>query len=492
VWCDENGDGQRQPNEVTLVDGIVRVTGWYMAMTSDLTFYETQDQSKAGQFKVTGFTACGAPKYDLAHPVKMPAIGLGSADGRLLLQVGEYGTNNSWNRCYDIASGKQLWTYPDNFVGVHGSHNACPPEVGMIRGSYGPCGVAKLPKPLGNIWVIPTNCGEWHILTEGGYYLTHLFQADPMKFQWPEKAVPGARLDNCPCGMGGEDFGGSIACTKNGKLYLQAGKTGFWNAEVTGLDQVRAIQGEGIAISASDVKTAQAFHDDYLQAAVGKPRLTIRKMTPQFTGALDNDFKGAEIIRYKKQDDAAVRSAVAWDDGNLYVGWEVQDNTPWVNGATEAAQMYLGGDTVDLQLGTDAKADKNRQEAGQGDLRLSIGDFQGKPTAVLYRKVSSAKKPMVFSSGVVRSYPMDFVDVVRLEKIKVNVNAGRGYLVEAAIPLATLDLKPADGLALRGDFGGSRTRLRSYWANQHTGIVDDAVFELKMEPRNWGELTFRP
>ena len=28
-------------------------------------------------------------------------------------------------------------------------------------------------------------------------------------------------MDNCPCGMGGEDFGGSIACTKDGKLFLQ-------------------------------------------------------------------------------------------------------------------------------------------------------------------------------------------------------------------------------------------------------------------------------
>ena len=170
-----------------------------------------------------------------------------------------------------------------------------------------------------------------------------------------------------------------------------------------------------------------------------------------------------------------------------------------MNGATDAAQMYLAGDTVDLQLGTDRGADKNREEAQQGDLRLSIGNFQGRPTAVLYRKVSSVKKPMVFSSGVVKSYPMDFVDVVSLENIKVNVSgSGKSYVVEAAIPLATLGLRPAAGLTLRGDVGvthgdraGGRTRLRSYWANQHTGLVDDAVFELKMQPKHWGELKFQ-
>ena len=222
-------------------------SGWYLGMTPDLTFYETHNRSRPGQFKVTGFTACGAPKYDLAHPVKLPAIGLGSADGRLLLERGEEGYANSWNRCFDIATGKQLWTYPDNFAQVAGSQNACPPEVGMIRGSFGPCGAAALPKPLGNIWVIATNFGEWHILTEDGFYLTHLFQPNPLKVRWPEKAVPGVRMDDCPCGCGGEDFGGSVACTKEGKLYLQAGKTGFWNVEVTGLDQVRAMPGGGIS-----------------------------------------------------------------------------------------------------------------------------------------------------------------------------------------------------------------------------------------------------
>ena len=74
---------------------------------------------------------------------------------------------------------------------------------------------------------------------------------------------------------------------------------------------------------------------------------------------------------------------------------------------------------------------------------------------------------------------------------------GKRYVVEAAIPLAALGLKLTDGLALRGDFGathgdkpGKRTMLRSYWNNQTTGIVNDEVFELRMGPANWGEITF--
>jgi sugar lactone lactonase YvrE len=495
-WADQNDDAQVQPGEVTLADGIIRLSGWYMAMTPDMTFY-----SGDRQFKVTGFTACGAPRYDLANGAKLPAAGWGSADATTLLKPGDYMVNNGWFRGYNVATGKELWSYPDNFVGVHGSHNAVPAEVGMIRGSFGPCGTVKLPDPIGNIWVIPTNVGEWHILTQDGFYLSRLFQGDPMKMAFPETAQPGAILDNAPCGMGGEDFGGSITLARDGKLYLQAGKTGFWNVEVTGLDTVKALKGGNVAISADDLKTAATFKADYLQETAGMKRLDIAKKTVAFSGDLAKDFAGLEPASYKKTDDAAVRTALAWDEQYLYAAWDVKDSTPWVNGATDPAQMYTGGDTVDLQLGSDPKAAKDRAAAVAGDLRLSIGPsaaLGGKPVAVIFRAVSATKKPRTFSSGVVKSYTMDFVDVVADAKVDVKTQPGKGYLVEAAIPWTALGVTPAAAGVLRGDFGvthgdlsGTRTRLRTYWSNQHSGIVDDAVFELQMEPRNWGELVFQ-
>ena len=505
-WADENGDGQRQPAEEKTFDELITFSKWYMNMAPDMTVYCADKQ-----YKVTGFSSCGAPKYDLAKPITLPLAaipldakgkpasmgqGMGSADDKLMLFIGTYNTNESWNRCFDIATGKLLWRYPDNFVGVHGSHNACPPEAGMIRGSYGPCGVAKLPDPVGNIWVIGTNVGEWHILTEKGFYLTRLFQPDPLKFQWPAEATPGVSLDNCPCGMGAEDFGGSVTRTDDGRLFIQSGKTGFWNLEVVGLDTVKAMQGQSIAISAADIKEAQAYHDQFAQAAAGKQQVTIAQATPTFTGDLAKDFKDAQILSYRKGQDAAIRSAAAYDARNLYLAWEVKDPTPWVNHATDAAQLYTGGDTVDFQLATDPKADPKRGEAVMGDLRLSIGNFRGTPTAVLYRKVAAEKHPMTFSSGVVKNYTMDSVITLPDASIRVKPSE-KAYVVEAAIPLSSLGVNPA-GQTLRGDFGatfgdpaGTRTRLRVYWNNQHTGLVDDAVFELQMEPKNWGELILK-
>ena len=488
----ENEEGTRKENELNSVAGELRFSGWYMSMTPDLTLY-----SGDNQYKVAGFTAAGAPKYDLSKPVKMPAAGLGSADGRFVLHPGDYGQDHTTLNCFEIASGKQMWSYPDNFNGVHGSHNAPPAEPALILGSYGPCGSVKLPDPVGNIWVLPTNVGQWHILTEHGFYLSSLFQGDAMKFVWPEKAVPGAIMDNCPCGMGGEDFGGSLTLGNDGKLYVQSGKTGFWNLEVTGLENVKEIKGVSIPFSAADVTQAATFHDNYLQKAAGAKRLAIKKNTPLFTGNIEKDFAGADLISFKKSDDAGVHAAAQWDDQNLYVAWDVNDATPWKNSASVPEEMYLHGDTVDFQLGTDAAADKNRADAVLGDLRLSIGNLKGKASAVIFRKVAKEKHSKIFSSGVVKEYVMDSVDTVPGATLKVTPR-DRGYVMEAAIPLSALDFKPAPGVAVHGDFGathgdqaGQRTRLRTYWSNQHTGIVDDAVFELQMEPKYWGELIFQ-
>ena len=93
---------------------------------------------------------------------------------------------------------------------------------------------------------------------------------------------------------------------------------------------------------------------------------------------------------------------------------------------------------------------------------------------------------------------MDYVSLIDGALIHVKVQPGKGYVVEASLPLAALGFTPREGLTLHGDFGvthgdaAGRTRLRTYWSNQHTGIVDDAVFELQVEPKNWGELEFKP
>ena len=496
-WADANGDEKQQPDELaTLPEPLTMVgyLGWMLNMNGDLTLY-----ANGRQFKVGEFTKCGAPRYDITGAREIAPMGSGAVptpDNRRLAVVGGQDFE-----CYDVASKKLLWKYPNTFYGVHGSHKAPPPEVGLIRGAFGLVGNSLLPTPIGGIWAINGNIGEWHVLTEDGFYLTRLFQGDGFKIQWPDQAVPGTILDSVPSGSGGEDFGGSMRQGADGKVYIQTGKTALWNVEVTGLDTVQQLAGGKVSINTDDVQTAGKFREKQLQAAEGNKKYTVKNATIAFTGDLDADFKGfaeAEKPAFEKQSGSRVRVAMARDDANLYVGWEVQDESPWVNGADAPEFLYARGDTVDLQLGTAPAADPKRTEPVKGDLRLSIGNFQGQPTAVVYRKVADAKKPKVFSSGVVKEYPMDSVLVLADAKVTAKVDAlQKRYVVEAAIPLAALGLKSTDGLSVRGDFGathgdksGKDTLLRTHWNNQSTGLVNDEVFELRMEPANWGELTF--
>ncbi|OPZ26813.1 MAG: hypothetical protein BWZ02_01870 [Lentisphaerae bacterium ADurb.BinA184] len=506
VWADANGDQQEQPEEVRAfpMDLGGWIDGWYMPMTQSLVFY-------GGTLRIapTGWTACGAPVYDLAQAKRMPAPadvgqrggmgaqrGCGSEDGRLALYNGHYGANHSDFQCWDIETGKLRWTYPNNYVGVHGGHNAPPPQTGMIRGAYDVVGSVRLPDPVGDLFVIPTDKGEWHLLTGEGFYLSALFQADPLKIQFPDPAAPGAIMDNTPPGMGAEDFGGSITATRDGQLHIQAGKTAFTNLKVVGLDGVKRLAAGAVKVSPADVRTAAGLREKLLQQAVGTRSVTASKKTVVFTGDLRKDF-GREDLPAWSRNDAGAEAAVAWDETFLYLGWSVADATPWVNGATEPAVMYASGDTADFQMGTDPKADRRRDKPVAGDLRLSIGNFQGKPTAVLYRPLAADKAPRKFYSGTVKDgYEMESVRVVAEARIEVTVDApGRRYVVEAAVPLAALGVAPSPGLTFSGDFGvtygdpdGKDTVLRSYWNNQATGIVADEVWELVLAPANWGQI----
>jgi hypothetical protein len=88
--------------------------------------------------------------------------------------------------------------------------------------------------------------------------------------------------------------------------------------------------------------------------------------------------------------------------------------------------------------------------------------------------------------------------VRRLEGAKVAVQRGPdGYRIEASIPLVDLGLQPAPGRDYRADFGviygdpdGTVNVLRSYWANQATGLVNDVPGEIMLAPNLWGTIRF--
>ena len=157
-WADENDDAVEQSEEVQKLPQELTLGGylyWSANLNNDLTLTAGQE------IKVSGFTPCGAPRYDVANLDPLPAPGVPSLDGRLLLSAANLTkSNHTTFDCYDTKSGALVWSFPSIFGGVHGSHNAPPPETGLIRGAFGIVGAGVLPEPVGAVWAINSNVSE--------------------------------------------------------------------------------------------------------------------------------------------------------------------------------------------------------------------------------------------------------------------------------------------------------------------------------------------
>jgi sugar lactone lactonase YvrE len=121
-WVDRNDDGQAQREEIETIPGAFGACYWGQAMGEDLTVVIPQGNELV-TVKPTGFTAAGAPLYSLATATRFGA----AVGGEGMLMVGHDGrtyVNHNPLRALST-TGEVLWTYPNYFVSVHGSHPAC-------------------------------------------------------------------------------------------------------------------------------------------------------------------------------------------------------------------------------------------------------------------------------------------------------------------------------------------------------------------------------
>ena len=353
VWSDRNDDQQQQADEVRQYDLRLGawIDGWYLYFNQAMTFAGTQYR-----IDVTGWTPCGAPEYDLAKAVKLPTLedaegrggmaaqkGLVSEDQNFVLYNAHYGVEHSTLPCYDVRTGKLVFAYPSNYVGVHGGHLAPPGRTGLIRAAYDIVGTVKMPPPLDNLFVIGTDKGEWHILSSAGYYVSGLFEGDPMKIRWPDQAIPGANIEYGAAGIGAEDFGGSIIRSQRRHGVCPGRQDGLHQLQGERAGQRQGLGCGRLAISPADRLKAQQFKVKYLRGEPsilrnGQKIAAVENKAVTLTGRPREDF-GTQPISFGS-DYARVQTWLAHDADKLYVAWQVDDKTPWVNGATGIENMY--------------------------------------------------------------------------------------------------------------------------------------------------------
>ena len=512
IWMDLNDDGKPQADE--MVTGSpwsgwkdlkypVGVAGYFGSYWLDERFnlygYARESYGANGgrgpfatKIPLTGWTPGGAPIWrfgnqQLLAELKPDATCLYlPCEGKVI--VGEPIT------CV-LDDGTIPWTYKDNWAGVHASHNApIPDRDDLLIGTLGCIGRAKT--SLGTVFAMHSNMGRLYLMTTDGLFVASVFQdcrlgGDP----WPNEARPGAPLGGVT--MGSEWFGGHFfKAEKSGDYFLIAGFTAYNLIKLNGFDSLKAVPGGAVTVTAKDLRAAEVLLQQRAAKEAGITALVIAKLdaAPVLDGKLD-EYPKDRFVEWSSGPYSA-RAAVAVDAANLYLAYDVSgDNNPMVNGGKDAGQLFVTGDSVDLQLGADPAADPKRTDAAAGDLRLLISVLNNEPVAVLYRwKVKGKKNPVTFSCPW-RSCTVDSVEIVKDARISITRRGG-GYTVEAAVPLAALAFAPQAGKSCKIDLGvifsdakGNNRAARVYWANKATGLTADVPGEIMAFPSLWGTAT---
>ena len=492
TWVDQNDDGIVQPEELQIErrDWSDKQVWSARGVDADLTLWGQGGYDTIFRIPVKEFTAQGIPIYPGRKEALPMFRKLSAADASIWMDAkhqrvygfdakgGDSRMRGEWAAvsCYDF-SGKLQWLYRPTWLSFALDSPFWKP--GLVIGVNKFIGQVDLTDKL-TVLVTPGYYGNYHMISGDGLYV-HAFCQD-------NRLGGGATADTVFI----ENMTGIFYRNdQNGKVYLIGGDIDARVWEVTGLETIRTAA-QPLTITAADVqaatiaagRTAKATAPSAIALAPVSKGIAIDGKTAEwkFDRAVSLDAgpgRGAKI-------------ALAYDEQNLYAAFRVDDRSPLVNGATDAALLFKGGDLCDVMLAADPQADPKRAKPVAGDTRLSFSVLDGKPVCVLYQAVSGTgtKSPKTFSSPTGNE---TFERVQILEAAKVAVQrSDTGYELEAAVPWSELGFKPTTDLKTRGDVGvlfgtdgGGRTILRAYYANKDTAIVEDVPSEARLTPAKW-------
>ncbi len=493
AWSDLNNDGQPQPEEFTyrlfdetFVDrsGNTRKTYGYRE------FNVNPDLSLQGSWGITVpaplIRADGVPIYDISKarmelkPCPEIAWGEDGYDTRPLNDgTSLVGLLSAWR------NDKRIWSYPSRT----GEPPQYPGDVVQPKRLLGPV-VTALKGEAGPWYAVNAEKGNMFLFTADGVLIQELggdMRIEPL-IRYPE-AKRGMIFDHFS--FEDEHYHPTITQTKDGEIYLVAGKE---HSSIFRLDGFESIRRRNFSDVQMSVSTTAAMPETLVTKARKQGRstawVTLQKQNPTVDGKL-NDW--GDATRWQQIANAG-QAAVTVSGDRLYVAFKTNDLRLLENDAVNPTFMFKNGGCVDLMIGTDAGADRNRTTPVKGDLRLLVTKAKGKPTAMVYRAVvpgTNEKDRVLFESPIGKVW-FDRVDDIsgQLQLVQDGGN------VEFSVPLSSLGLAPKVDESVLADFGilrgnGTQTIQRLYWNNLNTNIVSDIPSEARLQPANWGLWTFR-
>lgn len=512
-WTDANADGKVQRAECEVAPALKPAevggtgqpafplaVGWGGRADNGFAFFTT-DGRKVFEFKPVEITEQGYPRFSptsvIPHEwsVNGEIVPLPDQQSALMLD-----TKRDPKRSPRIAAirredGRVLWSYPNPFPGVHGSHEATMDRPGLVIGSLFLSGVVEAKNP-GGFFTIRGNSGQDFLFTLDGLMVGSLFRdaRHPGANSLPATEAELRQKNLMDYTLGFEPFMGWFGKQSDGvvRLTLPTAGQAVMIARLEGLDGIKRLEPIQIKLTEADVVSRSS--SDHEEPDL-KKTATVRRVPEDFKFTDASEWKTSDSLRIENSGAAeSAKVRLAYNEKFLFLEYTVTDASPWKNHGADFRKLFKSGDAVDFQFGPFG----SRKDPGAADSRILIAPLDGKPAAVWMKPVivePSKKEPYVYESPVGRR---EFQLVRLAPEVGVSVETrSNGYVVQAAIPLGLLGVKsPAEG-SWWADFGiilsddaGQTNVARRYWNHSRTNLVSDLPSEAWFSPGTGGELKF--
>jgi hypothetical protein len=499
IFADRNGDGKMQTNEV-------EITPIRAGQGCSLGRFDKQMGIMGGtlRYEVKEFLKDGTPIYHEV-PVKAPGGFYRFNNGNMFKYAGDSLHFKGYNLMSDPA-GKPVWTYFALSFDVSGLF--IPGwSPGLVANEFAIIGHEVEERgDLGEFFVIHSNTGMWNLWTVDGLLAGRVTRhtGDPKRRGFGAEYKPGTRMDGLTASQ--EHFHGFFCKTEDdGKYRIVIGGDHASIIEVRGLDKFKRFKKE-IEITPAVIEKTQKWEAANMRQNIfsRSPTLECYFATPIINGAIQAREWPGEFKRIGRIGEFNA----AYNTRHLFLCWKTLRQGPFKNGGDDYRRFFKTGGAVDIKLQTDPRAEPARTEPAKGDIRILLTVTKGpknphgkqtwKPRAVLYQPVAPGTpadqkwETSTFAGGTAK-----FDRVVELPNIRMRSTGGTSYIVEAAIPLPTLGIRPKEGLALKCDAGilateeGYKTIERTYWVNRMAVGTTDEPTEARLHPDRWGYIRFQ-
>jgi hypothetical protein len=301
-----------------------------------------------------------------------------------------------------------------------------------------------------------------------------------------------------------ENFNGTLfRHPKSGKFYFLGGDADQRLWELAGVDALKR-DTVALTVTPEQVSGAEAAAKQNAlaqQSALGKKTAKVSRLKAAADGT-GHEWGATQPLTICMEGQRTAQAQVGYDVTNLYVRFQVGDESPLRNTPTDQRLLFKSGDAVEIGLATDLGKrpvrGQNQQQMRAGDLRVLLSRTpDGWLVATRYRYVTpEAEKPNAFSVETASSGKDTLDEVVPWNDLPMHVTAEKdGYVLEVALPWKDLGITPRSGLGLLGDVGviygnegGTRNAIRYLWSDKspEVSINNDIPSEIRIHPNQWG------